>query len=818
MLTGGAGYDLVDGGTGNDIAAHIAMTAAEYAAATPAAGEELKNPLDAFFDTAIGGTGSDTLRIYISTADFQGATLRGEILAYVDNLALFNDASGALATIGGLRLKAGGFERVELFVDYVGTSIAGGGGGKGPALFTALTDWVDFDVVRKGQYGEGSQYDALGGNDSVFLASSAEKAAAAGFDPTRRFFAGDGDDRVYGRGLADIVDGGNGNDLLHGGAGDDTIDGGAGADMIDGGAGDDTMNGGTGNDVAVVSGSGDVVDGGAGYDRAQASESADTLAFTAANLIAVERIDLLGGNDVLTLDGTTVQHVFAGDGNDTVSGAGGAETFWSNGGNDVVDGRGGNDTLYGEAGADTLTGGDGNDLIDGGGDNDLLSGGEGDDLIYGQVGNDSAAGGAGNDLVVGGAGNDTLDGGDGNDTILGQDGADSANGGEGDDVIDGGEMADRLSGGAGNDVLQGGGGDDTIAGDAGDDVVFGGAGHDRINGGDDADVIFGETGNDTVSGGGGDDILSGGGGTDTVDGGTGDDILLFEADRVFTRIVIGGVAHDLFALNVDGDFTKDVSIRLTSSAAGFATSYKGSLDCFVGGTGVDTLLGTGDHDVVALYMVSTTGGCLKDLVAGIEIFSMGAGDDIVALGGTSGGMPGTSESVVVYGEAGRDALWSARGNDTLDGGAGSDWLSGGAGDDRLWGGDETGFGAGGEDHWTAADFDTRKFNDILDGGAGNDSVDGGAGQDLLALGLGDDTLWGGAGADLFVAEGTWGKDRIMDFDLGGGDRIAAIGFDKAAVAAVESADGLSLILDDQSSILLAGFALPANVAAADLFI
>jgi hypothetical protein len=58
----------------------------------------------------------------------------------------------------------------------------------------------------------------------------------------------------------------------------------------------------------------------------------------------------------------------------------------------------------------------------------------------------------------------------------------------------------------------------------------------------------------------------------------------------------------------------------------------------------------------------------------------------------------------------------------------------------------------------------------------------------------------------------------MDFDLGGGDRIAAIGFDKAAVAAVESADGLSLILDDQSSILLAGFALPANVAAADLFI
>jgi Ca2+-binding RTX toxin-like protein len=197
---------------------------------------------------------------------------------------------------------------------------------------------------------------------------------------------------------------------------------------------------------------------------------------------------------------------------------------------------------------------------------------------------------------------------------------------------------------------------------------------------------------------------------------------------------------------------------------------------------------------------------------------MGDGDDIVALVASSTGLSGSVDSVTVHGENGRDALWTSLGSDTLDGGAGSDWLSGGAGDDVLLGGDESDFGADGKDNWTALDFAGRKFNDILDGGDGSDIVHGGAGADLLALGKGNDTLQGGSGADLFVAEGDWGNDQIGDFDFAGGDRLAAIGFAPADVTFEAELDRLTLFMQGHGTIVLHGFALPANVTTADLFL
>lgn len=85
------------------------------------------------------------------------------------------------------------------------------------------------------------------------------------------------------------------------------------------------------------------------------------------------------------------------------------------------------------------------------------------------------------------------------------------------------------------------------------------------------------------------------------------------------------------------------------------------------------------------------------------------------------------------------------------GAAGNDYLSGGAGDDLLYG---------------------LHGNDTLDGGIGNDLLVGGAGDDILIGGLGNDQLMGSSGADTFVWKaGDLGKDTILDFNPGEGDRI-----------------------------------------------
>ena len=76
----------------------------------------------------------------------------------------------------------------------------------------------------------------------------------------------------------------------------------------------------------------------------------------------------LKGNDKITIDPliTADACVFAGDGNDTVTGGGG---------NDILLGQAGNDKLYGGPNRDILIGGAGADRCDGGDDQDILVGG-----------------------------------------------------------------------------------------------------------------------------------------------------------------------------------------------------------------------------------------------------------------------------------------------------------------------------------------------------------------------------------------------------------------------------------------------------------
>jgi cyclophilin family peptidyl-prolyl cis-trans isomerase/Ca2+-binding RTX toxin-like protein len=178
-------------------------------------------------------------------------------------------------------------------------------------------------------------------------------------------------------------------------------------------------------------------------------------------------------SEVIKIDAATVGSVQieAFDADDTVTGGLGvpAMRVFAGAGDDVVTGSDFGDEIYGEAG---------NDLLDGTLGNDLLDGGEGDDTL---------TGGAGRNTLLGGAGNDRLNGSGSRDFLYGQEGDDRLYGNGGDDLLDGGSGVDRLFGGDGNDTLIGGGGNDKLYGNAGDDLLTGNAGTDLLDGGDDSD-------------------------------------------------------------------------------------------------------------------------------------------------------------------------------------------------------------------------------------------------------------------------------------------------------------------------------------------
>ncbi len=525
---------------------------------------------------------------------------------------------------------------------------------------------------------------------------------------------------------------------------------------VNGGATDEDLildlgNGGfvgaTGDEVGIALALG----GGADRLTIAGTASADNVRFgsdNSVNLTGDADADLTGADTAETIT------VNAGDGDDSVSGAGGLGT-----GSSAFPGA---LTLNGGIGKDTLTGGGGADTINGDAGDDALDGAGGADaVVNGGADNDTVNGGSGNDVALNGdAGDDTVDGGDGNDAAV--------NGGAGKDTLRGGSGSDTLNGGTEDDSLDGGTGDDTMNGDAGDDLYLQGT---SANGADTMSDTGGTADKVDYSGRTNPVTIIDDGTIPGVSGETG------EHDVVSTdmNILVGGKGAD--TITIDG------------SSAEPATA--------IGGPGGDTLTSAGTVDTLS-YEVSTTTVSV-DLSKDSNTATVGVQPTVS--GGDAQADKVSAGFENVTGSDANDTLIGANvapnADNTINGGKGADRITGGDGNDMLFGGDgndsydegaaKNGNDLIGDDPASAANEDpgsdtvlyTARTNAVvvdLDGAAD----DGEPASPAETDNVNTENVWGGAGADTITGSAS---DNVIAGNAGADTLDGAAGTDTADYSA-----------------------------------
>lgn len=432
----GAGYDIVNGGLGNDT---FRATAA---------------------NTALGLTSITGVET-ISSGGFAGVSLRGSTVA--DAL----DFSGV--TLTGITLIDGqagndvitGSATADTIRGSGGNDTLNGGGGDDTFQYTGTAS--GFDAVNGGNGAD--TIIALAANSVIGLSSVSGVEAI-----TANALAG-----VYiaGSGAADTLDFTgvmlSGITRIDAGAGNDTVTGSAAADVIVGGTGNDVINGGDGNDTFQVSGAApgaDTYNGGLGSDTVIATAASTVITLAGASGIetfssggfASVSIALSGGNDSYDFTGVTlsgITRIDAGAGADTVTGSAAADVIVGGTGNDVLSGGDGNDTFQVTGTTHGL---------------DIFSGGAGTDTVIATAAN----------TVIGLLGASTIEtfssGGFAGVSILLSSGVDNYNFNgntlTGITKINASTGNDTLTGSAGIDTLQGGGGQDVLTGAGGNDIFL----------------------------------------------------------------------------------------------------------------------------------------------------------------------------------------------------------------------------------------------------------------------------------------------------------------------------------------------------------
>lgn len=264
---------------------------------------------------------------------------------------------------------------------------------------------------------------------------------------------------------------------------------------------------------------------------------------------------------------------------------------------------------------------------------------------------------------------------------------------------------------------------------------------DNLYAGDGSDVVMGDSGKDTIVGGHGDDLIIGGGGDDMLYGQFGNNTIVAGyrmADNSGTYFLDSW--KGLFSGSMTYDDIASKFIPMSGNA--YATGADGK-DIILSGAGNDKIVGLGGDDT---------------------LFS-GAGNDLV-VGDSYNGLQGWGSM-----QTGNDYIDAGAGDDTVMGGAGNDTILGGDGKDLIWGDtdptEETGVADTGDDLISAGAGD-----DVVHGGAGNDTIYGDAGNDALYGDGGNDVLYGGTGNDIYVFEGQFGNDAVVEYaNAGTDDRV-----------------------------------------------
>ncbi len=320
-LAGGADFNLLDGGDGNDV---LDAWIGDYAVLRGGAGNDLLTGGDggglldggAGIDTMSGGDGGDTyvvnhLRDVVSEsyqpyydndpnpADQVNAWVSWTLGANLENLVL--QGKGAINGTGnGLS---------NLILGNTGNNSLSGGRG-----FDTLEGGLGDDTIDGGAGVDTVRF-TVSTAVAVNLSKSAAQNTGVGMDVIRNVenvVTGAGNDRITGSAAANILTAGSGNDSLSGQAGNDRLSGQAGNDRLQGGAGNDILSGGSGADQFLFSAGGGtdrITDFADGIDRIVIDSGAETFRqIRIADLGADARITF--GDVTITL--TNVDHARLG--------------------------------------------------------------------------------------------------------------------------------------------------------------------------------------------------------------------------------------------------------------------------------------------------------------------------------------------------------------------------------------------------------------------------------------------------------------------------------------------------------------------------